>query len=328
MASLTLFHVLIYDTRHCADAVLSFANEVTLVARVTAPLLDFVSIWAQSSSDYDFIVAQAFPPSWCSLHRPVLSQQNPVRHSVYAAIDPLEPDGCPVICHRGCGREHLEPTVLSQKVKIKCILCQSTCEVKVTDGKVRTTLGRKDIYKAMFPRNRALTNWNPPKEQKDKGVAGQSEIGESRGRMGRNAPSQERRGRGNAPPQRPQTRSVPRLPSQTLSLPLPPLRTMSQAPLESTHLHATAHRIPASTPPIPYVQQLQVAPEFYPVHQGWQPVANPLPLPVPMLQPPTGILPLPLSTLTPLPPPPTSTSHSRRHAKRQKVEHNQPVPPS
>ena len=138
-------------TRHCADAVLSFSNEITLVARVAAPLLDFTSAWARSNSSYDFLIAQTFPPSWCSLHRPVISLPSPAGHWVYSAVNPLEPDGYPVTCHRGCGRDSLDPATTSRKVKITCLLCRSSCEVKLTDVDGWTPLGRKEIVKVPFP---------------------------------------------------------------------------------------------------------------------------------------------------------------------------------
>ena len=95
--------ILTHNGRHCAEAVLSFSNKITLVGSVAALVLDFAAAWVQSSSEYDFLVAQTFPPSWCSLHRPVLSLGDPASHWVYSAVDPLEPNGSPVFCHWGCG---------------------------------------------------------------------------------------------------------------------------------------------------------------------------------------------------------------------------------
>jgi len=151
--------MLIQKPRHLTEAVLSFANEITLVADVAAPLLDFALMWVQSNSSLDFIISQSFPPSWCSLHRPVLSLQETRSHWVYSAIDPLEPDGQPVCCHSGCGRENLDPETLSKKVKIRCIFCRSICEVKVTQVDIRTPLGRKGLLKVPFPTSQAWTEW-------------------------------------------------------------------------------------------------------------------------------------------------------------------------
>ena len=291
------------DARHCADAVLSFSHEITLVASVAAPLLDFASTWAQSSSDYDFIIARAFPPSWCSLHRPVLSRPDPASHSVYSAIDPLEPDGCPVICHRGCGCEHLDPTTISQKVKVKCILCCSTCEVKVTEVNGRTHLGRRNILKVVFPAKRAETNWAPPKEPRRRENTGATEEAgtrEARGRQPTGNPSQARRGRGGVPLQRPQTHSVPCLPSETLSLPVPPMRTMSQTSLQYPYPAPTPHTPEQHTPST----QFQGLPQLHPFPRGWLPATNPL-----------------------SPPPPQAATYPQRQAKRQKTKHISPAPP-
>ena len=308
----THYHVLTHNTRHCADAILSFSNEVTLVSRVSAPLFDFAAIWAQSCSDYDFIIAQAFPPSWCSIHRPVLSRQDPVRHSVYAAIDPLEPDGRLVFCHRGCGREHLEPVATSQKVKIKCLLCRSTCEVGETEVKGRTSLSQKGIYKTDFPVKRAETNWNPPKEYRGTSMATQLNSEEVRGRQPKAKPSQAQGSRGNTQAERHQTHSVPRLPSQTTTLLMPTMQIMGQV-----------------TPPYPnpshqhpqFAQPFHGVPQPYHFHQGWLPTPD-------MLPSLTGMAPPPIGNLTPPPAPAQPTRAPQRQHKRQKLNHNPPAPPS
>jgi len=164
-----------------------------LVGSVAGPLLDFASLWVQSNSGYDFIVSKTFPPSWCSVHRPVISQPNPIRHMVYSAVDPLEPDGHPVFCHWGCGRENLDPNTCHRKVKIKCTLCNSTCEVKKTDDDARTPHGRKDIIKVAFPPTRALAAWNPPEDPKNPAKDDKSKPGKKKQKA--------RRGRGGVPTQ-------------------------------------------------------------------------------------------------------------------------------
>ena len=267
-----------------------------MVSRVVAPLLDFASTWVQSISDYDFIIAQTFPPAWCSIHRPVLSRPDPVNHMVYSAIDPLEPDGHPVFCHRGCGRDNLQPAVRSQGVKVKCILCHSTCEVKGTEVDTRTPLGQKGIHKVGFPPDHAVTDWTPPKGVADSSVAGQLEAKETRGRPPKDSHRQARGGQGGNPVQRSQTHSVPRLlPSQIPLPPIQPARTMSQAPFQHAH--------PALGP---QTTQLQSLPH------GLLSTAFPPP-------PPQSAVP---------PQPPQNTNHRGHRAKRQKVKHRSPAPPS
>ena len=297
-----------HDTRHCADAILSFAQEITLVASVAAPLLDFASTWVQSGSDYEFIIARAFPPTWCSLHRPVLSRPDPVSHWVYSGIDPLEPDGYPVVCHRGCGREHLDPSIPSKTVKIRCILCHSTCEVNATKVNARTTLGRMGIHKVKFPTTRAVTDWSPPKgptKLVNPTATREAGIREARGRPTMSNPSQARRGRGGIPVQRPQMHSVPRLPSQTLPPPMALTRTMSQTPLRYPHLPLTPHTSHISLPSTPPVQPVQGIHPLPPFSHGSPSTAHPLQLR-----------------------PPQATAHRQHQAKRQRTRHDLDIPPS
>jgi hypothetical protein len=293
--------MLTHETRHCADAILSFSNEITLVANIVAPLLDFASTWVQSNSNYDFIIAGAFPPTWCSIHRPVLSLPDPVSHWVYSAVDHLEPDGCLVICHRGCGREHLDPASASKKVKVTCLLCHSTCEVKVTEVNGRMPLGRKGILKVAFPTTRAETNWSPPKEPKppkDPGATQELGVREVRGRLSKGNSSRARGGRGDGPTQRPQTHSVPRLPSEALAPRPPPVHTRG-----------------------PFLQPPQGVPPFQQLPYGWLPAAHSLPQLATIPPPPAGALTLPF-------PPTQMTPNPQRQAKRQKTDHNSPTPPS
>lgn len=224
--------MLTHVARHCADAVLSFSNEITLVASVAVPLLEFVSIWVQSNCDYDFIASQSFPPSWCSLRRPVISLPNPRGDWVYSAIDPLEPDGELVFCHNNCGRENLDPETLSKKVKIKCTLCGSTCEVKKTEKDHRTPLGRKEMIKVQFPQTRAMTSWKPPPAPQDPATGeGQTGPRKEQAQQSKKGSSQGRRA-GRVQVQRPEASSEPS------PLPLPtamPPPSSTQAGVRKPH---------------------------------------------------------------------------------------------
>jgi hypothetical protein len=307
-------HPLTPGTRHCAEAVLSFSNEVTLVGSIGAPLLDFAAAWAESNSDYDFIIARTFPPSWCSLHRPVISLRSPASHWVYSGIDPLEPDGLPVRCHRGCGLHNLDPCQTSRKVKITCRSCHSTCEVGVTEVSSRTALGRREILKVAFPPPDAETNWTPPNQPQGKppvqkllkeGVGAKEEV---RGRPTKGSQSRGRRGRGGPTMDRSQAHSVPRLPSEAMAPPMAPpmgpMRTMSQAPTQGQYPQVMAHNH----------HQLQRMAPAQPLPLHWLPGANPLAL-HPNVRPPST---------HPLPPPPHTAGPTHWQAKRQKFRHNSP----
>ena len=163
-------------------------------------------MWVQSRSDYDFLAAQAFPHTCCSLHWPVILWPDPLTHSVYSAIDPLESDGHPVLCRKGCGHDNLTPEVLSTKVKIRCLMCHSTCEAKLMKVDAYISLQRKDIHKASFPTTQAGTNLRSPS------------IGRQ-DRLQKNIPSQGREGRMGAPTNTSQIEAAlqPPLPVTTIS---------------------------------------------------------------------------------------------------------------
>ena len=219
--------ILTHGARHCADAVLSFSNEITLVAGIAAPLLDFVLMWVQSNSDYDFIIGQTFPPTWCSLCRPVLSLQATKSHWVYSAIDLLEPDGHPVISQNGCDHENLDPDTQSKKVRIKYLLCQSTCGVKVTEIDTQTPLGRKGIMKVLFPQTQAKTSWISPESL-------QGPSTDKQRKPPKKKPSQHQHSRGGAPVQRPRDDREPNTSSQ-LQAPPPPTSSTSSPNVVPTH---------------------------------------------------------------------------------------------
>jgi hypothetical protein len=84
--------------RNCSEGVLLFANEITIVSDVTAPLVAFALQWVQSNSDFDSIIASAFTPTWTSLHHPVISSHSS-SHVLYMGLDSLKPHGHIVTCH-------------------------------------------------------------------------------------------------------------------------------------------------------------------------------------------------------------------------------------
>ena len=46
--------ILTHNSRHCAEAVLSFSNEITLVGSVAAPVLDFAAAWSSPAQNTTF----------------------------------------------------------------------------------------------------------------------------------------------------------------------------------------------------------------------------------------------------------------------------------
>ncbi|KAF9646686.1 hypothetical protein BDM02DRAFT_3188658 [Thelephora ganbajun] len=62
---------------HCADVVLSLANNTTVVSKVSARLLDLVAYWVQTLSDYNVLVAKAMTCDWAKEHMPHPSPSPP-----------------------------------------------------------------------------------------------------------------------------------------------------------------------------------------------------------------------------------------------------------
>jgi len=160
------------DDSHCADAVLSLANKITLVGDVSDALLKFTALWVQTPSDYDILVAKSFPAQWAAAHQPVFSRYtDPERtipeHTLYTRFSLARPGGALVVCHLSCNQQ-LFFRQEKEKVKIVCLGCRSRCKVPVvrSDG---SFLGSVDIIKARYPPQCYPTEWklassNPPPE--------------------------------------------------------------------------------------------------------------------------------------------------------------------
>lgn len=92
---------------HCADAVLSLANKITLVGDVVDALLSFTALWVQTPSDYDVLVAKSFSAEWTRAHEPVISRKGDAGHTLYTRFSVAQPGGMLVLCHRMCHQQIL-----------------------------------------------------------------------------------------------------------------------------------------------------------------------------------------------------------------------------
>ena len=70
-------HLCIYlhTPSHCADVVVSLANNTTVVGKVTTVLVEFTAQWVQLPSNYDFLVASTINKKWALQHRLVISRK-------------------------------------------------------------------------------------------------------------------------------------------------------------------------------------------------------------------------------------------------------------
>ena len=152
--------------RHCADAVLSFANKATVVSRMMAKLMDFIVQWAQTPSDYDILIAKTITAEWAQEHLPVLSRDG--AHVMYTGYNVVEPDGRPLVCHNtDCGVENrVWEQKRNGKIRLCCLSCRSKCTVDQVALDTTTTLGRRELLKVSFPPPPNAAGWQPdPDEQ-------------------------------------------------------------------------------------------------------------------------------------------------------------------
>jgi hypothetical protein len=146
--------------RHCAEAILSFANKTTVVSQIMAKLLDFAVHWTQTASDYDVLVAKTMTAEWAQMHLPVLSQGG--RHHLYTSYSNIEPEGNPVICHRSaCSVENRVWEMLKPgKCRIWCLECRSSALVKkIVELDTSTLLGCRKFLKVGYPLESAKVQW-------------------------------------------------------------------------------------------------------------------------------------------------------------------------
>jgi len=147
--------------RHCADAVVSLANDVTLVSEVASNLAEFITRWIQSASDIDTIVGSTFPAKWARDHQPVVSTRD-CGHTLYTKFDVKEPNGQLVLCHRMCGSE-MRAKPGKENVRFTCYKCMSRCSVPRLEPDLRTYLGRRDLIRTAYPQAQFPTEWELPK---------------------------------------------------------------------------------------------------------------------------------------------------------------------
>lgn len=158
-----------YNFSHCADAVLSLSNHATVVSEVATELANFAALWAQSLSDYDFIISTTMTADWAGKHHPILSRVNR-GHTLYTRYRRWEPQGQLVRCHNNC-KDEIQMNDRSKNIlRFTCLGCKSRCRIpkSVTDLDKSTNLGKKLFVKVSFPRTQYPTPlWElpPPKDE-------------------------------------------------------------------------------------------------------------------------------------------------------------------
>lgn len=243
---------------HCADAVLSLSNLTTLVGTVSPAITTFASLWVQSPSGYDFLIAKAMKAEWLEAHGPVISQGG--KHTLYTKFSLSRPGGSLVKCYN---ERCLEPLTgrpgKGQKVYFQCKRCGSRCSAPKVFTDKTTTLGRHAMITVKFPVPQCLdVNWHDrKKDPEDLGLTEPMETTECD--QVEDAPS------GPPTPSLPHSLTIPSPSEMTRSISLPakyPPSSSSPKPKPSsstnnvtaariTRSRSTSSRSPAPKPPPP-----------------------------------------------------------------------------
>ena len=163
--------------RHCADAVVSFAVKTVMVGSISARLLEFTALWVQTPSGYDFLVARALGSEWVERYLPVISRG--AEHVLYTRLEQVEPSGRLLECPLRCDERLMVLEIRKEKARIECPHCKSRCSVEIVKKDTSTVLGRCDIVKVEYPRQRHMATWES-KEDREVRIQRQAHVSTSR----------------------------------------------------------------------------------------------------------------------------------------------------
>ena len=146
--------------RHCADGVLSFADNSNVVAELATRVVDFTLRWVRSASrNIDTIIASTIDPEWAMIHKPVFSSQA-VGHQLYTKLRPHEPLGKLVLCPQRCGAlMHSQLNTKSTTVKFTCTKCEATCNIPNHKLRKMTPLDKRGLVKTIYPQELYPAEW-------------------------------------------------------------------------------------------------------------------------------------------------------------------------
>lgn len=150
--------------RHCADAVLSLSNRITVVGDVASPLVEFITKWIQTPSGYDVLFARTIPTHWARAHKLVLSRRIDGKpyHELYTAFDVTEPNRELARCHQGCGIESRVSAARGSRIEISCLKCGSSSLITKVKEDTSTVIGAASLVKTPYLPGRAPIQWRYP----------------------------------------------------------------------------------------------------------------------------------------------------------------------
>ena len=248
------------------DAILSFANEFTVIGDISADVAKFILAWTTSRSDYDALVATSFNADFATQHRPVISRASGL-HILYTGHSLVEPRGHLISCPRKeNGRPHDRRHLLPRhnkkmKVVITCKYkgCGATCEVSSWDVDKSSPLGLKGFVSVPFPPEEVIVQWSLPNLNKSKDAqkgSNKSKDAKKGHNKSKNAPQ---KGSSTTP-----KGATPLAPSPNVTdiavdpMPAPPSQAPHSISMGPRSAGSTSHPVnhALQTPPLP-IDQLQ-----------------------------------------------------------------------
>ena len=157
-------YVYLHTPSHCADAVVSLANNTTIVGKVATVLADFTARWVQSPSDYNFLVASTINKKWALQHRPVISRKGH-GHILYTKYLYEQPHGQLIFCPSQClAKIHAKTT--KNGFRLICEKCNTRVTIPKHQPDWQSILGWQTLIKIAFPQEIQPVTWGLPETPK------------------------------------------------------------------------------------------------------------------------------------------------------------------
>lgn len=141
-----------------------------MVGLISARLLEFTALWTQTPSGYDFLVAKTLGPEWVGTYLPVISRED--GHFLYTRQQQIEPSAKLLECPLKCGDRLKVLEIRKEKARIQCPRCMSRCSVEIMAKDTKTILGRREIVKVEYPRQRYMATWESKEDREARMSAG------------------------------------------------------------------------------------------------------------------------------------------------------------
>ena len=132
---------------------------MTIVGIILSCITNFTTLWTQTPSDYNWLIANELHSNFVHPHGPVLSHQRG-KHFIYSKYNFLRPGGVLVWCHNRACKEPLTRRAHSKHVYYKCGECHSTCTTLLVKMDQTTLLGHITVVKTSYPQPQYPVEWS------------------------------------------------------------------------------------------------------------------------------------------------------------------------